>query len=144
MFFSIGDDTRVSISTFDRPSPCRCPAVFPGSNGTEPIDIGDSICANRCCYYQHGRMILVHGDGVSDGCFDVLCVNEGGHVTELEVITVVSTLMGYRLKNSKEQLMLAGDPMQLGPIITSDLCKKFNLDQSHIQRILKTIPATEL
>mmetsp|Transcript_24937 Transcript_24937/g.68752 ORF Transcript_24937/g.68752 Transcript_24937/m.68752 type:complete len:87 (+) Transcript_24937:932-1192(+) len=49
--------------------------------------------------------------------------------------------MEYRLKNNKEQLMLAGDPMQLGPIITSDLCKKFNVDQSHIQRILKTIPA---
>jgi superfamily I DNA and/or RNA helicase len=33
------------------------------------------------------------------------------------------------------QLILAGDPKQLGPIVTSDLCRKFGLDVSYMERI---------
>mmetsp|Transcript_2660 Transcript_2660/g.7368 ORF Transcript_2660/g.7368 Transcript_2660/m.7368 type:complete len:1107 (-) Transcript_2660:51-3371(-) len=83
------------------------------------------------------------GDGVRKGLFDVLCVDEAGHATEPEVIGVAATMMNF-CGNNPGQLVLAGDPMQLGPIITSDLCKKFGMGVSYMERLVKTSPAYQL
>lgn len=80
------------------------------------------------------------GDSVPKGYFDVLCVDEAGHATEPEVIAVAATLMNFKGK-SPGQLVLAGDPMQLGPIITSGLCKKFGMEQSYMERLVRTSQA---
>ena len=79
-------------------------------------------------------------DGLPKGTFDVLCVDEAGHATEPEVIGVAATLMDFKGK-SPGQLILAGDPQQLGPIITSDLCKKFGMDVSYMERLVKKCQA---
>jgi len=85
------------------------------------------------------------GDGVQKGYFDVLCVDEAGHATEPEVVAVAATIMKFQNANSNPgQLILAGDPMQLGPIITSDLCKKFKMDRSYMERLVNTSPAYNL
>ena len=42
------------------------------------------------------------------------------------------------------QLVLAGDPMQLGPIVTSELCKNFQMDRSYMERLVQTSPAYSL
>ena len=75
------------------------------------------------------------GEGVPKDHFDVLCVDEAGHATEPEVIGVAATMMKFQGKNPG-QLILAGDPQQLGPIITSDLCKKFGMDVSYMERLV--------
>ncbi|KAL3911469.1 MAG: hypothetical protein SGILL_007271, partial [Bacillariaceae sp.] len=80
------------------------------------------------------------GGDFRKGLFDVLCVDEAGHATEPEVIGVAAKLMKFKGQNPG-QLILAGDPMQLGPIITSDLCKKFGMDVSYMERLVKTSPA---
>lgn len=80
------------------------------------------------------------GDGVKKGYFDVLCVDEAGHATEPEVIAVAAPLMNFHGKDPG-QLVLAGDPRQLGPIITSDLCKKFGMDVSYMERLVRHCPA---
>jgi len=80
------------------------------------------------------------GDGVRKGHFDVLCIDEAGHATEPEAIGVAATLMKFNGQNPG-QLVLAGDPQQLGPIITSNLCKKFGMDVSYMERLVKTSPA---
>ena len=80
------------------------------------------------------------GDGVKRGHFDVLCVDEAGHATEPEVIGVAATIMKFNGK-SPAQLVLAGDPMQLGPIITSEICKKFGMGVSYMERLVKESPA---
>lgn len=82
------------------------------------------------------------GDGVPKGYFDVLCVDEAGHATEPEVIAVASTLMEFR--DQKGQIVLAGDPKQLGPIVTSELCKTFKMDRSYLERLVETSPAYNL
>ena len=88
------------------------------------------------------------GDGLPKGYFDVLCVDEAGHATEPEVIAVASTVMDFhQTKKKKEmggQLILAGDPMQLGPIVTSELCKTFKMDRSYLERLVQTTPAYSL
>jgi helicase MOV-10 len=83
------------------------------------------------------------GDCIPRGYFDVLCVDEAGHATEPEVIAVAATLMNFHEDNNNDnpgQIILAGDPQQLGPIITSNLCKKCKMDQSYMERLIKTCP----
>lgn len=77
--------------------------------------------------------------GVPRGHFNVLCVDEAGHATEPEVVSVASGLIDFKRQNSQAgQLILAGDPKQLGPVITSHLCKRFGLSTSYMERLVKT------
>jgi helicase MOV-10 len=72
--------------------------------------------------------------GVPKGHFSVLCIDEAGHATEPEVVAVAATLMDFNCENSN-QLILAGDPKQLGPIIPSGLCQKFGMSMSYMERL---------
>ena len=77
------------------------------------------------------------------GHFDLLCVDEAGHVTEPEIIAITATLMRYHkddgnTNSSSGQIILAGNPQQLDPVITSELCKKFQMDKYYMERLLKT------
>ena len=75
--------------------------------------------------------------GVPRGFFEVLCVDEAGHATEPEVVAVASTLMDFQRKDDRVgQLILAGDPKQLGPIVTSELCRRFGLEVSYMERLV--------
>lgn len=76
---------------------------------------------------------------VSKGYFDVIGIDEAGHATEPEVIGVVSTLMKCRGKDVG-QLIMAGDPRQLGPIVTSAVCKEFGMGMSYMERLLTHSP----
>jgi helicase MOV-10 len=76
--------------------------------------------------------------GIPQGHFDVLCVDEAGHATEPEVVGVAASLMDFKRQDSRVgQLILAGDPRQLGPVVTSDLCERFGLDLSYMERLTK-------
>lgn len=83
------------------------------------------------------------GGGLQKGWFDCMCIDEAGHATEPEVIGAIATLMEFSGKDVG-QVVLAGDPNQLGPIITSDLCKKFGLGMSYMERLVTTSPAYSL
>ena len=83
------------------------------------------------------------GGGLQKDWFDVFCVDEAGHATEPEVIGAAATLMEFSGKNAG-QMVLAGDPNQLGPIITSDLCKKFGMGMYYMERLVNTSPAYSL
>lgn len=82
-------------------------------------------------------------DGLQTGWFDVICVDEAGHATEPEVIGASAKLMQFSGQDSG-QMVLAGDPKQLGPIITSELCKKMGLGVSLMERVINTSPAYSL
>ena len=77
--------------------------------------------------------------GVPPGYFDVVVVDEAGHATEPEIIAVAaSTLINFQRKDQRAgQIVLAGDPQQLGPVITSALCKKLGLELSYMERLTK-------
>lgn len=74
--------------------------------------------------------------GIPRGYFDVLCVDEAGHATEPEVVAAAASLMDFCGKQGKVgQLILAGDPKQLGPISNSDICRKYGLTMSLMERL---------
>jgi helicase MOV-10 len=80
------------------------------------------------------------GNGIPKGFFDVVCIDEAGHATEPEVMGVVATVLKAHGKNPG-QLILAGDSNQLGPVITSAVCKNFGMGVSYMERLVKTSPA---
>jgi len=74
--------------------------------------------------------------GVPREHFEVLVVDEAGHATEPEIIAVAATLMNFTRRDKKVgQLILAGDPCQLGPVVTSNLCLRFGLAVSYMERL---------
>mmetsp|Transcript_24808 Transcript_24808/g.61013 ORF Transcript_24808/g.61013 Transcript_24808/m.61013 type:complete len:1075 (+) Transcript_24808:33-3257(+) len=74
--------------------------------------------------------------GIPRGYFDVLCVDEAGHATEPEVVAAAASLMDfYGKEGAAGQLILAGDPKQLGPISNSDICRKYGLTMSLMERL---------
>lgn len=76
--------------------------------------------------------------GVPRSCFDVLCVDEVGHATEPEVVSVAASLFDFAASgnSARGQVILAGDPKQLGPIITSPLCNALGLNVSYLERLM--------
>lgn len=71
--------------------------------------------------------------GVPSGHLDVLRVDETGHVIEPEVVTVASTLMDFA---GSAQMVLASDPKQLGPIVTSSMCHHFGMSISYMECLI--------
>lgn len=65
--------------------------------------------------------------------YDIIIIDEAGQATEPEVIAAVGPL----LKQSTGQLVLAGDPYQLGPVIFSDLAQRCGMAQSFLERLIE-------
>ena len=61
-------------------------------------------------------------------------IDEAGHAIEPEAVGAFATLT---TTTSEPVVVLAGDPQQLGPIVCSEMAKKFGLDTSLLERLVK-------
>ncbi|KAF6041478.1 MOV10 [Bugula neritina] len=75
-----------------------------------------------------GRLV----SGELDGHFTHIFIDEAGHATEPETIIPIANL----LKRPDGQLVLAGDPKQLGPIIRSTVAVQGGLGVSLLERLM--------
>ncbi|XP_040888869.1 putative helicase mov-10-B.2 isoform X2 [Toxotes jaculatrix] len=75
---------------------------------------------------------LVSG-GIPIGHFTHVFVDEGGQAVEPECVIAIAGL----LNPEKGQLVLAGDPKQLGPIIRSPLALHYGLGLSLLERLMR-------
>ncbi|XP_037303193.1 probable RNA helicase armi [Manduca sexta] len=73
--------------------------------------------------------------GLPKGHFTHVIVDEAGQATEPEIMIPLTFT-----DKENGQIILAGDPMQLGPVIMSRYCKEFGMDESYLSRILDTFP----
>ncbi|KAG6850077.1 hypothetical protein H0H93_001427 [Arthromyces matolae] len=71
------------------------------------------------------------GIGLPRGHFTHIFIDEAGQATEPEVFIAIKTMAGPRT-----QIVLAGDPKQLGPIIRSTIARKLGLETSYLERLL--------
>ena len=71
-------------------------------------------------------------ENVKIGSFTHVIVDEAGHATEPEVLVPISFV---DVKNG--QIVLAGDPKQLGPILESRLANIYGLQMSLLERLTK-------
>ena len=74
----------------------------------------------------------LYNQGVPRGHFDVICIDEGGQAVEPEAIGPVAGLLG-----ASGQLIVAGDPRQLGPVIHHALAKEHGLGMSYLERLME-------
>lgn len=99
----------------------NCPTSFIGRHR---VTIGTCYCI--------GTLALM---GLPKGHFTHVIIDEAGQATEPEIMIPMTFV-----DKEDAQIILAGDPMQLGPVIISKYCLEFGMDESYLSRILKTFP----
>ena len=108
--------------TVDQVSPTVRPYV---AEGLSDVEMCTEIMSYRIIVSTVNLAARFAFYGIPRGHFGALVVDEAGHATEPEVIGVAASLMDFTRQDSQVgQLILAGDPKQLGPVITSDLCQE--------------------
>lgn len=73
--------------------------------------------------------------GLPKGHFTHVIVDEAGQALEPEIMIPLTFI-----DKANGQIVLAGDPMQLGPVVCSKYCAEFGYDESYMSRILETFP----
>lgn len=107
------------------------------ANFKEQPEPGDVPSVNRNILSEKKIVISTMGNagvlrvmGFPFGYYTHIIVDEAGQVTEPENLIVAS------LMNKETQIILAGDPLQLGPVVLSKFAKSYGLGQSFLQRIM--------
>lgn len=75
---------------------------------------------------------VVSGIGMRRGHFSHIFVNEAGQATEPEVAISIMTMA-----DARTNIILSGDPKQLGPILRSQMAAKLGLEVSYIERLMQ-------
>lgn len=74
---------------------------------------------------------FAYGIGMSRGHFSHLFFDEAGQATEPETMITIKTLA-----DNLTNIILSGDPKQLGPIIRSGVAREFGLETSYLERLM--------
>ena len=74
----------------------------------------------------------LRNNGVKNGHFDMVIIDEAGQAMEPEAVAPVACLL-----SGQGQLLLAGDPQQLGPVIHSAVAKENGLADSFLERLMR-------
>jgi len=77
-----------------------------------------------------GKMYTV--EGLQHGHYTHLFIDEAGQATEPESLVPIGLL---RCDTNPGQIILAGDPQQLGPVLMSNLASTYGLSQSLLERL---------
>ena len=72
-----------------------------------------------------------YGIGVPRGHFSHIFIDEAGQAMEPEAMIPIKTLAG-----EKTNIILSGDPMQLGPVVRSVEANKLGLGTSYLDRLI--------
>ncbi|KAG6811022.1 hypothetical protein H0H92_009325 [Tricholoma furcatifolium] len=75
---------------------------------------------------------FVSGIGVPRGHYSHIFVDEAGQATEPEVIIAIKTMAG-----PTTNIVLSGDPKQLGPVLRSRIACQLGLEVSYIERLMQ-------
>ncbi|KAF5285039.1 hypothetical protein FQR65_LT02351 [Abscondita terminalis] len=84
---------------------------------------------------------LVNG-GVPPGHFSYVFIDESGQATESETLIPIAGILSNAAQPGTidGQIVLAGDPQQLGPIIHSQRSNSFGYGMSMLERLMKKCP----
>ncbi|KAJ3555412.1 hypothetical protein NM688_g2589 [Phlebia brevispora] len=75
---------------------------------------------------------FAYGVGMPRGHFTHIFVDEAGQATEPEVMIVIKTMA-----DNNTNVILSGDPRQLGPIIRSPVARELGLEKSYLERVME-------
>jgi helicase MOV-10 len=71
------------------------------------------------------------GVGMARGHFTHIFIDEAGQATEPEAFVSIKMMA-----NPKTNIILSGDPKQLGPVIRSGIARKLGLETSYLERLM--------
>lgn len=132
----IPDELRIHCITVDIAAPrSRAEPVNPVENGirvqcnSEQIGM-HRILVSTCSTF--GSLLYMK---FRTGHFTHVIVDEAGQCTEPEIAIPISLI-----DKNDGQIILAGDPHQLGPVVLSPVAKKCGLSKSLLSRLLDHLP----
>ena len=79
-----------------------------------------------------GSALQLWQHGLRREAFDTIVIDEAGHASEPEVLCALAPFC-----TENTQVVLVGDPRQLGPIVQSGLSKEHGFGQSLMERLMK-------
>lgn len=78
---------------------------------------------------------ILPGIGMTRGHFSHIFIDEAGQATEPEVFVSIKMMT-----DTETNVVLSGDPKQLGPIIRSGIARRLGLEVSYMERLMARIP----
>jgi len=75
---------------------------------------------------------IANGIGMPRGHFSHIFIDEAGQATEPEAFVSIKTMTDMRTN-----IVLSGDPKQLGPIIRSGIARELGLEMSYLERLME-------
>lgn len=75
---------------------------------------------------------MISGIGVARGHYTHIFIDEAGQATEPESMISIKTMA-----DNSTNVILSGDPKQLGPIIRSNIARELGLETSFMERLMK-------
>lgn len=76
---------------------------------------------------------MLSGIGIPRGHYSHVFIDEAGQATEPEAFVSIKTMA-----DNSTNIVLTGDPKQLGPIIRSGIARELGLEKSYIERLMAT------
>ncbi|KAF9027400.1 RNA helicase [Hymenopellis radicata] len=114
----------------------RCPDVLQSftykADGQFSIPLASSVARFTVCVTTCVSASVFFGIGVPRGHFTHIFIDEAGQATEPESMIAVKTMA-----DNNTNVVLSGDPKQLGPIVRSAVAREFGLETSYIERLMK-------
>ena len=107
------------------------PYAFIKSDGHFNVPSMDRLKNFKVIVSTCGSSSVFSGVGMARGHFSHIFIDEAGQATEPE-----SFLSIKMLADSNTNVILSGDPKQLGPVIRSGIAKELGLETSYLERLM--------
>ncbi|KAL8171139.1 hypothetical protein V2J09_022943 [Rumex salicifolius] len=93
----------------------------------------DVLCKYRIIITTYMSASSLYASGVRRGHFSHIILDEAGQASEPETMVPISNLC-----ETDTVIVLAGDPMQLGPVIHSKEAESYGLGKSYLERLFES------
>lgn len=126
---SIGEMAR--LNAYQRGVDVIPEAVRPYSFPNDTMEILSKVVRHRIVVATCSTSGGLYKLGLSEGHFTHCFIDEAGETTEPESMIPI----GLLATSNKSQIILAGDPKQLGPVLQSASSKFYGLELSFLERL---------
>ena len=110
-----------------------------GEDGAFTVPSKEHVVPFRVVVVTCGSASFAHGIRVPAGHFSHIFVDEAGQGSEPEAMVPIKTMA-----DAKTNVILSGDPKQLGPIIRSAVARELGLGKSYLERMMERLVYDEV
>jgi helicase MOV-10 len=107
--------------------------VYTNLDGTFSVPLMARMKSFRVVVSTCVAASMVSGIGMPRGHFSHIFIDEAGQATEPEAFISIKTMA-----DPSTNIILSGDPKQLGPIIRSPIARALGLEMSYLQRLMES------